>query len=291
MTDMPESIRQIIAEIGPAFDPSVLGRVRALYAPLMQDASEVEAEYDLPYGPDPRQQIDVYTRFRRGAAPVVIYVPGGGFNGGDKRSDDTFYGNVGRWFGRNGAVCVIANYRLAPDHPWPAGAEDVRAVLAWTRRAIANYGGDPERVFLFGQSAGATHAATCVFDPTIRDPQNQPVGAILASGLYRMTTDHKAPNVVGYFGADPARYEARSPINHAATSKVPLFLSIAEFDPIGLAMPTLELAQAVARRDGKVPRFLYQRCHNHVSTVLCFNTGDETFGRAIIEFMADCEGR
>jgi acetyl esterase/lipase len=289
MIGMPDSVRMAIAAMGANFNPDILERTRALYAPLMQPSPDVEQTLDLPYGSHERQKVDVYTKPTAEAAPVLVYAPGGGFVSGDKRSDENFYGNLGRWFARQGVVSVIANYRLAPECPYPAGGEDVREALAWTRANITRFGGDPSRVFWFGQSAGAAHAASCLFDPAIRDANHQPVGAILASGIYRMTAARKAPNSVGYYGPDESLYAARSPINHVGQSRTPLFLSLAEFDPIGLAIPTLQLAEAVAQRDGKSPRMFWQQHHNHVSTVLSFNTGDEIFGRAVLDFMRSCE--
>jgi triacylglycerol lipase len=288
MSQMPDNIRQALAEIGANFNPDVLERTRALYAPLVSTAGGIEEVQDLPYGSNARQKLDVYTPGRSGNRPVIVYVPGGGFTGGDKRSDERFYGNLGRWFARQGLVCVILNYRLAPAYGWPAGAEDVRSALAWTWTNIDEYGGHPDQMFLFGQSAGASHAATCLFDPMVREAPNQPLGAILASGVYHVDAQTNTPNHLAYFGKDASKYEARSPINHVATSKVPLLLSLAEFDPVGLSVPTLELAAAITKRDGKAPQLFYQRHHNHVSTVLSFDTGDETFGRVILNFIADC---
>lgn len=288
MISMPENIRSEIAAMGANFGPDILERTRALYAPLMQPSPDISAVFDQPYGPHPRQQVDVYMKAAARDAAVLVYVPGGGFVSGDKRSDENFYGNLGRWFARQGIVTVIMNYRLAPDFAYPSGGEDVRAVLAWVRTNIATFGGDPARVFLFGQSAGAAHAATCLFDPAVRDASCQPVGAILASGIYAMSAARKGANTLGYYGADESRYAAMSPINHVATSKVPLFLSLAEYDPIGLATPTLDLATAIAQRDNKTPRLFWQQHHNHVSTVLSFNTGDEVFGRAVLDFMRSC---
>jgi triacylglycerol lipase len=288
MSQMPDTIRQALAAIGPHFNPDVLERTRALYAPLVSTAGGVEEVHDLPYGSNARQKLDVYTPSRDGKRPVLVYVPGGGFTGGDKRSDERFYGNLGRWFARQGLTVVIVNYRLAPAYGYPAGAEDIRSALAWTWTNIGEYGGNQDQMFLFGQSAGASHAASCLFDPMVREAPNQPLGAILASGVYRMTAETNSPNHLAYFGKDASKYEARSPMTHVATSKVPLLLSLAEFDPIGLSVPTLELAAAVAARDGKTPQLFYQPHHNHVSTVLSFDTGDETFGRVILDFIRTC---
>ena len=285
MTGMPDSVRDAIAAMGPNFNPDVQMGTRDLYAPLVQKSREIETFCDVPYGSNERQKLDIYTPTRDGRRAVILYIPGGGFNGGDKRGDEIFYGNLGRWFARHNVITVIANYRLAPTFGWPAGAEDVTSAMAWVWTNIEQYGGDRERIFLFGQSAGATHASTSMFHPKVRDERNQPVAAILASGVYDIRAGNLPPNVKAYFGIDASKYEDRSPIMHVANSKVPLFLSVAEYDPPGLCAPTLDLAAAVTRRDGKAPRILWQKNHNHVSTVLSFNTGDDAFGEAVLDFM------
>jgi acetyl esterase/lipase len=66
---------------------------------------------------------------------------------------------VCRAFPAAGIGCASVNYRLAADAPWPAQAEDVAAALAWVRAHIAERGGDPDRLFLFGHSSGAMLAA------------------------------------------------------------------------------------------------------------------------------------
>ena len=288
MSGMPDQIRDAIAAMGPNFNMEVQKATRELYAPLVQKSPDVEAIYDLEYGSHERQKVDVYTQGRSGRRPVILYIPGGGFNGGDKRGDEVFYGNLGRWFASQGVVTVIANYRLSPQFGWPTGGVDVASAMAWTWTNIAAYGGDPDRIFLFGQSAGATHAATCLFHPQVRDARNPPVAAILASGVYDIRGGNLPPNVKSYFGVDASKYADRSPITHIENCKIPLFLSIAEYDPTFLCAPTIELAAAVTRRDGKAPRILWQQNHNHVSTVLSFNTGDEVFGKAVIDFMRTC---
>ena len=285
MSGMPDNVRDAIAAMGPTFNPDVQMGTRNLYAPLVQQSPEIETAYDVPYGSNDRQKLDIYTPTRDGRRAVIVYIPGGGFNGGDKRGDEIFYGNLGRWFARHNVITVIANYRLAPTFGWPAGAEDATSAMAWVWTNIAQYGGDPDRIFLFGQSAGATHAATSLFHPKVRDARNPPVAAILASGVYDLRGGAWPPNVKGYFGTDAAKYEDRSPIVHIENCKIPLFLSVAEYDPVMLCAPTLDLAAAVTRRDGKAPRIYWQKGHNHVSTVLSFNTGGDAFGEAVLDFM------
>ena len=279
------SIKAQIAELGAQFNPDIFAATRAMYAGLITPPSEaIRVDHDIAYGSHARQTLDVYSADGGTARPVLLYVPGGGFTGGDKRIDDTFYGNLARWFAAEGFVVVTMNYRLAPDHVWPSGAQDVGSALAWVAANIGRHGGDPSTILVFGQSAGATHVSTFLYHPKLFTPITGIKGVVLASGLYRMTEEHRAPNLLAYFGTDAAQYADRSPISHIAHNKVPVLLTIAEFDPAGLAAPTYLLAEAITRRDGKPPEVIWLKGHNHVSTVLSFGTGDEVFGRKIIEF-------
>jgi acetyl esterase/lipase len=287
MTDSLATLRAKIAAFGPKFDPDILAATRAIYAPLVQDQSRagVTITADLAYGADPRQKLDLYRPEAR-RAPVLVFIPGGGFVGGDKNSDGVFYGNLGIYFARAGFLTIVANYRLAPAHPWPAGAQDVAGAIQWAKAHAEEHGGDAKRLFLFGQSAGSTHAASYLFDPAFHAPSGVGVTAgILMSGPYKVA-GRPAPNMVAYYGADESQYAARSPLTHVAKSKVPLLLSLAEFDPPFLATPTLELAQAVTTRDGKSPNLAWMQGHNHVSTVQSLGSAQDDVGERLRNFLA-----
>ncbi|MCK7624509.1 carboxylesterase family protein [Streptomyces sp. RS10V-4] len=95
----------------------------------------------------------------QGGLPVMVFVHGGGFVAGSTRS--ALYD--GSAFARDGVVLVTLNYRLGipgflhlPGAPANRGLLDVVAALRWVRENIAAFGGDPDNVTLFGQSAGAT---------------------------------------------------------------------------------------------------------------------------------------
>ena len=95
----------------------------------------------------------------QGGLPVMVFVHGGGFVAGSTRS--AMYD--GSAFARDGVVLVTLNYRLGipgfldlPGAPANRGLLDVVAALRWVRENIAAFGGDPDNVTLFGQSAGAT---------------------------------------------------------------------------------------------------------------------------------------
>ena len=70
----------------------------------------------------------------RKGSPILIYVHGGAYVTGNKNAYGEIYANIGWWFARQGVVTLNATYRLAPDSPWPGGAQDVRAMVAWAER-------------------------------------------------------------------------------------------------------------------------------------------------------------
>ncbi|MFI6946624.1 carboxylesterase/lipase family protein [Streptomyces sp. NPDC050422] len=104
----------------------------------------------------------------RPGAPVMVFVHGGGFVAGSNRS--SLYD--GSRFARDGVVLVTVNYRLGipgfldlPGAPRNRGLLDVLEALRWVRQNIGVFGGDPENVTLFGQSAGATMTGAILADP------------------------------------------------------------------------------------------------------------------------------
>lgn len=85
---------------------------------------------------------------------MVVFVHGGGFSAGDK-SPAVLVENKARWFPAHGFVFLSVNYRLAPETVYPEQDEDVARALAAVRSHAAEWGGDPDVIFLIGHSAGA----------------------------------------------------------------------------------------------------------------------------------------
>lgn len=114
----------------------------------------VERICDVPYAETDREhhRLDVYRPIeRKGPLPVVLYIHGGGFR---ILSKDTHW-LMAIAFARRGYVVFNINYRLAPEHPFPAAMEDGCAALAWVVANAARFGGDPSRIVFAGESAGA----------------------------------------------------------------------------------------------------------------------------------------
>ena len=287
MSPMPEEIRRAIRDMGPGATLEMNLRSKAMFAPLIEPVEGVVEHLDQAYGDHPRQQFDVYARPGLKGAPIVIYIPGGGFSGGDKRQDGAFFGNLGRFFASKGLVCVTANYRLSPEVSWPAGSEDLAKLVTHMKANAARFGGDARRIVIFGHSAGAAHVASYVFDPDLRGHEAV-AGVVLSSGLYVLRTQELRPNVALYFGEDESTFERRSALSHVAGTKVPVLLSVAEFDPVSLATPTFEMAIALTKRDGNPPPLLRLDDHTHFSCMCGIGTKDERFSQSLLAFIADC---
>ena len=120
--------------------------------------SSFERSKDVPYGPLPRQTLDVYrANAPRPGAPVVVFVHGGGWEDGDKK----IYKFVGDAFAKDGYDVVVPNYRLHPEAVYPSVVEDTARAAAW---ATGEFG---RPVVLMGHSAGGYNVLQAVFAPGI----------------------------------------------------------------------------------------------------------------------------
>lgn len=103
----------------------------------------------------PEARVRVYTPAGEGPRPVLLVFHGGGFVSGNL---DTLDPTCRRLAADLGAVVVGVDYRLAPEHPFPTAVEDSVAAVEWAREHVAEYGGDPGRIAVLGDSAGANLA-------------------------------------------------------------------------------------------------------------------------------------
>jgi acetyl esterase len=250
----------------------------------------VKVTKDIAYGSDPRQRLDVYQIPGKSNLPIMVFFHGGGYTRGERDYSPLVHANILTYFARNGFLGINADYRLAPAFPWPSGGEDVARVVQWVKQNAGNYGGNPERIFLFGHSAGASHVAQYVLDRRFQPGSGPGVsGAILMSGRYVLHYDPDDPSLTGgvmdYFGKDPSRYESRSSASHVDESHVPIMLVLSEFDQLNLATTSGELFVALCRRDGgRCPRLVQLKYHNHMSEIYHFNTQDDYLGKEILEW-------
>jgi acetyl esterase len=269
---------------------------QSLYSPLLKDQRRdgVEVICDLAYGPDSRHRLDVYRPQAEGSSrrPVVIFFHGGGFIRGDKSDRE----NVGQHFARRGFVLVLANYRLAPAHRWPAGAEDVISVYRWCHENAERYGIDTARIFLAGESAGAAHVATATLVRRFHPPEGLSIaGAVLISGVYNTRLEQLArkqfgvatpdPRNEAYYGSDFSLYREVSTVELIDAPPIPLLITFAELDLLQMQVQAGELFARLVTRHGYEPQIKVIRGHNHLTQVYAVNTGDESLSEPVMAFL------
>jgi acetyl esterase len=150
---------------------TALSRLGRMHPQARPAAHGVEVLRDIAYVPgssSAAHRLDVYRpRSRPGPWPVVFYVHGGAFS---LLSKDTHW-MMGLAFARHGYLVVNISYRLAPEHPFPAGLEDVCAAWQWMVRHVEALGGDLGRVAAAGESAGGNLVTALTLATTMRRPE------------------------------------------------------------------------------------------------------------------------
>lgn len=284
---MDDAIRAEIAAMGTELGPGVVARCRELFAPLQQPLADAmpPVACDLAYGEDPRQRLDLYSAGKEGARPIVLFVHGGGFVMGDKGGASGWQNaHVGRWAARHGMLGAVLNYRLAPDHTWPAGAQDVGGAVDYLRAHAARHGGDPDRIFLVGTSAGAVHVAG--FLMLRADHADLVAGAVMLSGLYGATPLEGRDGQ--YYGSQD-EYASRHPLEAVAATDLPIMLASAEYDPARFQREFIAMLDARLQRHGRLPRCHYASGHNHYTMAMHIGTQDTRLTREILDFMTNGE--
>ena len=278
-SDLTAQIRALGYELTPAQIEATIALMAPLAAPPGPD---VEVHRDVAYGPDPRHRLDVFVPSADAtSAPVLVCVHGGGFVRGDKGAPDApFYNNVGLWAARSGCIGVTITYRLAPAAPWPAGSEDVGAAVRFLRGTIEQWGGDPNHIFLMGQSAGAVHVAGYVANSPLHI-----AGAILISGIYDIVRADRNPYQAAYYGEDPSRFSEQSTLGKLAATTLPCLYTVSEFDPPDFQRQAAWLVEAHTARQGRWPRVIQLPGHNHLSSVLQIGSALDTLGPELLRFI------
>ncbi|MBB4144912.1 alpha/beta hydrolase [Rhizobium rhizoryzae] len=285
MSANPPEIGEGVRAFGDKLGPDVVKGVTTLYRPLHEAASKegVKVEKDLAYGNGERQKLDLYipSTLPEGAKPpVLVFAHGGGFVRGDKKDVSHF----GYYFAQHGIVTALINYGFAPQARFPAGGEDVGKAVAWLRTNSSAHPGDTRSIFVSGNSAGATHAATFGFVTSASSQDDGVRGLILISIPTADAEDLAAQDKV-YYGEDASQYPQMSIIRRIADRKLPVFLAVAENDMPSIQRQNKKLVDALFNRDSRLPVYKTALGHNHISIIEHFGTADESLGPDILEFI------
>jgi acetyl esterase/lipase len=209
---------------------------------LLPDAPAPNVKRDIPYAnpANDRQVLDVYSPKDAKSLPVVFWIHGGGWQGGDKK-DVQMKPQV---FVDKGFVFVSTNYRLLPSVDMATIVADVAKSIHWVHDHIAEHGGDPKRLLVMGHSAGAQLAALiCTDERYLKaeglslaiikgcvpvDGDTFDVPAIIETAETRNRVHGLPQAKFGHrekFGNDPAKHRDFSAVTHVAKDKgIPPFL-------------------------------------------------------------------
>ncbi|WP_246398198.1 alpha/beta hydrolase [Mycobacterium vicinigordonae] len=200
---------------------------------------------DIP-GPDGAQiPVRIYQPAAGSAAPVIVYLHGGGFVLCDLDSHDACCRRLANGVG---AVVVSVDYRLAPEHRFPAALDDAWTATRWVAGHATELGGDPGRLVLAGDSAGGNLATgVCLLardqgGPPIAfqlliypvvDQRRKPSGAHARSAPGVLTIDHQRWFTEQYLGPGGDRSDVRaSPILADLAGLPPAHIITGEIDPL-----------------------------------------------------------
>jgi acetyl esterase/lipase len=256
----------------------------------------VHTDRDISYTYDTqneRNRLDVYYSNKNSLRDVLVFVPGGAWESGSKGT----YKYLGRNFVRKGLVTVIINYSLSPN-PIDKMAQDCTAAVIWVHQYIYNYGGNPNRIFLMGHSAGGHLIELINSDTRFFNQyriQNPIYGIILldAFGLdmYKYLSDASSENdryyntFIQVFSNDPRNWKRASPMTYWRNIRNPHLILIGErtYSPIQTQNRDL-FAKLKASR--QVPVEFYQiPGRNHTGMVAyMFFSGNEQYD-IILNFM------
>jgi acetyl esterase/lipase len=220
---------------------------------------------NIAYGNGPRQQLDVYVPAHPAPGhPVLVFFYGGSWQGGSK--DD--YRFAGQAFASKGFYTVIADYRVYPEVYFPAFMDDGAAAFVWAHEHIAEYGGNPENLFLSGHSAGGHIAILLALDAHyIKAAGGQSSwikGGIGIAGPYDFLpfTDPKIKAVFSH--VDVAQSQ---PINYVRPGLPPLLLLTGDADTQVLPRNAHNLTAKLEKDHDPVTKIVYPGV-GHIGIIL-----------------------
>ena len=222
------------------------------------------------YGPHPRHRLDVYAPVKRGAAPlpIVVFFYGGGWVRGHRSE----FGFVGRALAARGYMAVMPDYRLAPEHRFPAYLEDGALALKWVVEHATELGGDPTRIAVAGHSAGGHLAGLLALDGRYVEAADLPLHTIKAAAMISAPTNFLPfvdPRAIAALGGHEPAHETQ-PYHFAHGDAPPLLLQHGTADVIVRARNAQQLHRRIEEAGGEVELKLYRHA-SHSDPIKAFS--------------------
>jgi acetyl esterase/lipase len=228
-----------------------------------------------------RCKLDVYLPANQESFATMVWFHGGGLQNGDKAISE-----MAPRFTKEGIAVVSVNYRLSPKGTFPDYIDDAAASVAWTLKHIAEYGGDPAKVFVSGHSAGGYLAAMVGVDPRYLQKAgvspNQVAGYLPVSG--QMIT-HSTVREERGIGTNTPIIDLAAPLFYVGNKAKP-FLNIAgDSDLAGRAEENLLFVAFMKDAGNEETQCVVFKERDHVTLVTRMNESGDPVSTTMIEFI------
>ena len=239
--------------------------------------AELPMRFDVPYGAHHDERLDVFAASRSGPAPIQIFVHGGYWH----RLDKADFSFVARAFRPAGALTVVVNYALIPAVDMDALVRQVRSAVAWVHGHARDLGGDPDRIFVTGHSAGGHLVGMLLATDwsTFGAPADVLKGGCGLSGLYDLEPIRLC-YLNDVLALTPESARRNSPLALVPTWPTPLILTDGGDERPEYHRQTAELA-AAWRAQGVPVQTPDMTGHNHFSIVAELESPFSPLARAI----------
>ena len=198
-------------------------------------SQQVSYQADIAYGKELRHQLDIYGGHTAKNLPILIFWHGGRWRAGYKE----WNGFMAITTAKLPAILVSPRYGLSPDYKFPVPLHDCLLALSWVYENIKRYGGDPQRIYLAGHSAGGHLAALTTLRRDLYDqfklPMDAVKGCLPLSGTMNFAfkevlVGSEEEQIRNILLAEPQQDIAASPLHHVSNNTTPFYLTCGEND-------------------------------------------------------------
>jgi arylformamidase len=277
------------------YDQAALDRAydQPSWAPNMQEvlqrraavSDRVRARLGEPrrhaYGPTSIEQLDVYATSRP-RAPIMIFLHGGAWRGGDARSQ----AYAAETFVQAGAHWVVPDFATVMDVGLDGMVAQVRRAVAWVARHAARFGGDAGRIYVGGHSSGGHLAGNVLVTDWAQEfglPADLIRGGLCVSGMYDLRAVRLSARS-SYVKFDDRIEQALSPQRHLDRLRCPVTVAYAERDSPEFQRQSREFAEAL-RTVGRLQGLVVASGLNHFEIPETLTSPAGLLGRAALELM------
>lgn len=255
--------------------------------------TQAEAQKDIPYSSDKHslKRLDVFTPDKsKNNLPVLIHIHGGGWKTGDKKIQRQH----GEFYSSRDIVFININYRLSPKVTHPTYAEDCAEAISWVFKNIDELGGDKNRIFVSGHSAGAHLAALVGTDTSYLSKHNIrttqlagiiPVDSASFDLLSRSNDWFSKRLIKNAFGTDKETLASASPLHQIKKNQsYPEFLIFASGNRNSAIRQSEELSRKLSET-GNEAKAIIVKGYNHRDMNIGMREVDGPISSAILSFI------